>query len=119
MFPIRDHNPSAITPVVTVALIAANLAIHLYVVSLPSDREIHLTRLFNAPRALLFEAMNTPEDNGRGQSADRKRRGVTAGDRQECRQRRRRSVRARGRHQHRIPRRRPCSRARGSRLRAG
>src|SRR6478609_9237223 len=27
----------------------------------PSDREIRLTRLFDAPRALLFEAMTRPE----------------------------------------------------------
>jgi uncharacterized protein YndB with AHSA1/START domain len=27
----------------------------------PSDREIRLTRLFDAPRALVFEAMHTPE----------------------------------------------------------
>ena len=30
-------------------------------VTTPSDREIRLTRLFNAPRALVFEAMTRPE----------------------------------------------------------
>ena len=30
-------------------------------VSTPSDREIRLTRLFNAPRQLVFEAMTRPE----------------------------------------------------------
>ena len=30
-------------------------------VSTPSDREIQLTRLFDAPRALVFEAMTKPE----------------------------------------------------------
>jgi uncharacterized protein YndB with AHSA1/START domain len=30
-------------------------------VTTPSDREIRLTRLFNAPRQLVFEAMTTPE----------------------------------------------------------
>ena len=30
-------------------------------VSTPSDREIRLTRLFDAPRALVFEAMTKPE----------------------------------------------------------
>jgi uncharacterized protein YndB with AHSA1/START domain len=30
-------------------------------VSMPSDREIRMTRLFNAPRQLVFEAMNKPE----------------------------------------------------------
>ena len=30
-------------------------------VTTPSDREIRLTRLFNAPRHLVFEAMTTPE----------------------------------------------------------
>jgi uncharacterized protein YndB with AHSA1/START domain len=30
-------------------------------VTLPSDREIRLTRLFDAPRALVFEAMTKPE----------------------------------------------------------
>jgi uncharacterized protein YndB with AHSA1/START domain len=30
-------------------------------VSTPSDREIRLTRLFNAPRQLVFEAMTKPE----------------------------------------------------------
>jgi uncharacterized protein YndB with AHSA1/START domain len=30
-------------------------------VTLPSDREIRLTRVFNAPRSLLFEAMSKPE----------------------------------------------------------
>jgi membrane associated rhomboid family serine protease len=33
MFPIRDHNPSSGTPFVTWALIALNVAIHLWVVS--------------------------------------------------------------------------------------
>jgi uncharacterized protein YndB with AHSA1/START domain len=30
-------------------------------VSTPSDREIRITRLFNAPRALVFEALTKPE----------------------------------------------------------
>jgi uncharacterized protein YndB with AHSA1/START domain len=30
-------------------------------VTTPSDREIRLTRLFNAPRSLVFEAMSKPE----------------------------------------------------------
>jgi uncharacterized protein YndB with AHSA1/START domain len=30
-------------------------------VSTPADREIHMTRLFNAPRHLVFEAMSKPE----------------------------------------------------------
>jgi uncharacterized protein YndB with AHSA1/START domain len=30
-------------------------------VTLPSDREIRLTRVFNAPRKLIFEAMSKPE----------------------------------------------------------
>lgn len=30
-------------------------------VTLPSDREIRLTRVFNAPRKLVFEAMSKPE----------------------------------------------------------
>ncbi len=30
-------------------------------VTTPSDREIRLTRLFNAPRQLVFDAMTTPE----------------------------------------------------------
>ena len=30
-------------------------------VTLPSDREIRLTRVFNAPRGLIFEAMSKPE----------------------------------------------------------
>ena len=30
-------------------------------VSTPSDREVLMTRLFNAPRELVFEAMNRPE----------------------------------------------------------
>lgn len=34
---------------------------HTFEVSTPSDREIRLTRLFNAPRALVFEAMTRPE----------------------------------------------------------
>jgi uncharacterized protein YndB with AHSA1/START domain len=32
-----------------------------FTVTTPSDREIRLTRLFDAPRRLVFEAMNTPE----------------------------------------------------------
>ena len=32
-----------------------------FTVSTPSDREIRMTRLFDAPRALVFEAMTTPE----------------------------------------------------------
>jgi uncharacterized protein YndB with AHSA1/START domain len=30
-------------------------------VTTPSDREIRMTRLFNAPRRLVFEAMTKPE----------------------------------------------------------
>ena len=30
-------------------------------VSTPSDREIALTRMFNAPRALVFDALTKPE----------------------------------------------------------
>ena len=30
------------------------------IVTLPSDREIALTRVFNAPRTLVFEALTTP-----------------------------------------------------------
>lgn len=32
-----------------------------FTVSMPSDREIRLTRLFDAPRRLVFEAMSKPE----------------------------------------------------------
>jgi len=32
-----------------------------FAVSTPSDREIRMTRLFDAPRALVFEAMTRPE----------------------------------------------------------
>jgi uncharacterized protein YndB with AHSA1/START domain len=32
-----------------------------FTVTTPSDREIRLTRLFDAPRALVFEAMSKPE----------------------------------------------------------
>ena len=32
-----------------------------FTVTTPSDREIRLTRLFDAPRTLVFEAMSTPE----------------------------------------------------------
>lgn len=32
-----------------------------FTVTTPSDQEIRMTRLFNAPRALVFEAMTTPE----------------------------------------------------------
>lgn len=39
MFPIRDHNPSGIVPVVTWALIALNVAVQLYVSTLP-DRAV-------------------------------------------------------------------------------
>jgi uncharacterized protein YndB with AHSA1/START domain len=34
---------------------------HSYKVTTPSDREIRLTRLFDAPRALVFEVMTKPE----------------------------------------------------------
>jgi uncharacterized protein YndB with AHSA1/START domain len=34
---------------------------HTFAVSTPSDREIVLTRVFDAPRALVFEAMTRPE----------------------------------------------------------
>lgn len=34
---------------------------HTFDVSTPSDTEIRMTRLFNAPPALLWEAMTTPE----------------------------------------------------------
>jgi membrane associated rhomboid family serine protease len=37
MFPIRDHNPSETTPVVTYALIAANVLVFLYQLSLGAD----------------------------------------------------------------------------------
>lgn len=32
-----------------------------FTVTMPSDREIRMTRLFDAPRALVFEAMTKPE----------------------------------------------------------
>jgi uncharacterized protein YndB with AHSA1/START domain len=32
-----------------------------FTVTTPSDREIHMTRLFDAPRRLVFEAMTKPE----------------------------------------------------------
>jgi uncharacterized protein YndB with AHSA1/START domain len=32
-----------------------------FVVTTPSDREVRMTRLFDAPRALVFEAMSRPE----------------------------------------------------------
>ena len=35
-----------------------------FTVTTPSDREIVLTRLFDAPRRLLFEAMSRPEHVG-------------------------------------------------------
>ena len=42
MFPIRDHNPSAQVPVVTYALIAINVAVHLWVVgTVTSDRALY------------------------------------------------------------------------------
>src|SRR5687768_6609922 len=34
---------------------------HTFKVTTPSDREIRLTRLFDAPRELVFEAMTKPE----------------------------------------------------------
>lgn len=34
---------------------------HTFEVTTPSDREIRMTRLFNAPRHLVFEAMTKPE----------------------------------------------------------
>lgn len=34
---------------------------HTFKVTVPSDREIHMTRLFDAPRHLVFEAMSKPE----------------------------------------------------------
>jgi uncharacterized protein YndB with AHSA1/START domain len=34
---------------------------HTFELTLPSDREIRMTRLFNAPRQLVFEAMSKPE----------------------------------------------------------
>ena len=43
-------------------MIASNAANReTFKVTTPSDREIRLTRLFNAPRHLVFEAMTTPE----------------------------------------------------------
>jgi uncharacterized protein YndB with AHSA1/START domain len=42
-----------------VARAAANSAT--FELSTPSEREIRMTRLFNAPRELVFEAMNKPE----------------------------------------------------------
>jgi uncharacterized protein YndB with AHSA1/START domain len=41
------------------ASIAANSAT--FTVTTPSDREIRMTRLFDAPRALVFDAMTRPE----------------------------------------------------------
>ncbi|NJM82558.1 MAG: rhomboid family intramembrane serine protease [Tabrizicola sp.] len=40
MFPIRDHNPSGKTPIVTIALIAANILIFLAYFTSMSDREL-------------------------------------------------------------------------------
>ena len=42
MFPIRDHNPSTITPFVTVALILANVAIWLWQAgAIQTDRALY------------------------------------------------------------------------------
>ena len=38
MFPIRDHNPSERTPLVTYAIIAANVVIYLYQLSISGDQ---------------------------------------------------------------------------------
>ena len=42
MFPIRDHNPSTKTPVITIALIAANVLIHLYgMIAVQTDQQLY------------------------------------------------------------------------------
>lgn len=42
-------------------MVASALNSDSFVVTTPSDSEIRMTRLFNAPRALVFEAMSKPE----------------------------------------------------------
>ena len=42
-------------------MVASTVNSDSFVVTTPSDTEIRMTRLFNAPRALVFEAMSKPE----------------------------------------------------------
>jgi uncharacterized protein YndB with AHSA1/START domain len=42
-------------------MVASTVNSDSFVVSTPSDSEIQMTRLFNAPRQLVFEAMSKPE----------------------------------------------------------
>lgn len=46
MFPIRDHNPSALTPVVTWALIVVNVAVHVLLVAPATDAGLY--RIYDA-----------------------------------------------------------------------
>ena len=60
MFPLRDDNPITVTPVVTWALIAINVAVFLYQVSLPPSAAQLFVYQFGAIPAVVFGVKSLP-----------------------------------------------------------
>ena len=61
MIPLRDDNPTKLTPVVTIASIAACILVFLYQASLPADSGDTFVFQYGAIPALLFGQADLPE----------------------------------------------------------
>lgn len=62
MIPLRDDNPTSITPVVTVALIVLNILVFLYQISLGERGQEIFVYQFGSIPAVLFGNRNLPAD---------------------------------------------------------
>jgi membrane associated rhomboid family serine protease len=62
MIPLRDDNPTSITPVITVGLIAMNVVVFLYQLSLGPQGERLLVYQYGSIPAVIFGAQNLPTD---------------------------------------------------------
>lgn len=61
MIPLHDDNPTELTPVVTIAAIAACILVFLYQISLPADTDNAFVFQYGAIPALLFGQADLPE----------------------------------------------------------
>ena len=60
MIPLRDDNPTRITPYITVALIAANVAVFMYQLSLPAQAVNRFVYQFGAIPAVVVGTQALP-----------------------------------------------------------
>ena len=60
MFPLKDDNPTTITPFVTWGLIAANIAVFFYQLTLPANAAEVFVYQFGAIPAVIFGDKSLP-----------------------------------------------------------